>query len=1307
MPTIRRLVPNFIIDKYKNNELRGTFQSAAIFVDLSGFSKMTDALSAHGQRGAEALADLMRIIFEPLVNAVYAHGGFVIGYAGDAFNAVFPEDPQNTKLETQHCLAALVAMQEHMRAYPLVETPFGSFPISVKTGMGFGETRWQMFKSETGLHLSYWLRGDSLNRAVHAEEQARSGDIIIDPVAHERIQDMVEVTTMEAGVRIIKILSELPTPASITEPEPDTAPMNIFFPEALTSQTIVGEFRHVVNMFVDIPLNISDEALVAPFMQTVYDLQEQYGGFFLRPDLGDKGFNLLMFWGAPVARERDVEHALTFIMELAARTKLPLRGGITYRLAYAGFMGAPLREDYTAYGWGVNLAARLMEHAGEGEFWLDEEIARRAERVFNIKQLGDYAFKGFANKQRTYQLLGKKAEVQLMYHGKLIGRQSETDALMKFSEPLRAGKFAGMFVVNGEAGMGKSRFVHEFQASNYFNDFQAQWIVCQTEEIIREAFNAFKPWLRKRFGVVEGLSDEVNWAVFSTEMETLAASTPDPELSSELRRTSSILAALINITQPDTLYETLDAKSRRENTQIALSILLRAESLKSPLYLFMEDIHWLDDESREFLTYFMRALRADEENSYPIAIIATQRSEMKSETPAEWNAKEIKLGKLTLAHLFSIAEGILGKPITMDLNKLLEKRADGNPFFAEQILRYLMENDLLRLNVEGTYTADKKAETSLPVDVHAVMIARLDRLTRQVRETVQTASVLGREFVVDVLAQMLKDQRDELPGYVQEAEKADIWMSIEEINYIFRHAMLRDAAYSMQLENRKRQLHALAFDAMSEIHKMDLEPYHSELAYHAEKGGLKEEALRYLTLSGNQAMGIFQNRLAIDYFTRALTVLNTGDLKTEFELLIKRVECNYNVGDSASQIPDLNRLEEIARNLGDDGLLARALTRRAFRASNNGEYGETIQYAIQARDLAQAANDIETQLSIYIILPDALDHTGKLEEAKQSALDGIELARKIGNRSKEASGYNALGLVTLKLEGHTQAQKHQQQALNIAQETKDRYLEAKVLNNLAISMAAQGDYHASREYFQQALRVFQEQGNQTGKSLSYANLGWLSSILGDYAKATEYFEYALTLARELGAHTEELYTSINLSASSGGQGNGVEARNWADKALKRSIEMKDHTAEAWAYFYLAHADMLLEQYAAARDAFQKSVDIRTEANVQPLIIESRAGLVDAHLALGNQAEAAQEAERIFEHMEKDPSFEGMEEPLRVYLSLHSYLEKTKDPRFSLVLQNAKQLLDAQVSKLRSREARRVFVENVPWRRALQNLTTPG
>ena len=1302
MQTVRRLVPNFIIEKYKANELSGSFEGAAVFVDLVGFSNMVDALSVHGQPGAEALAGLMSQVFEPLVNAVYEQGGFVIGYAGDAFNAVFPAD-QAQGTEAQRCLAALVTMQAHMASHSEYSTSFGNFHITLKTGMGYGKMRWQMFTSKGGKHLTYWMRGDALNRAVFSETRASAGDIITEPFALEKISKVVEVEDTDGAFRVTKILSALPDLGEISEPIPDISPMNIFFSEALLLQPVAGEFRQVINLFIDIPVNISDEALMTPFMQTVYALQEKYGGFFLRPELGDKGFNLLMIWGAPTARERDLERALDFLLELANRTKQALRAGITYRTAYAGFMGAPLREDYTVYGWGITFAARLMTYANTGEFWIDEEIARRAEEKFDVQYLGEHPIKGFSKNQRVYQLLGKKSNIETIYQGEFIGREEETKALISFIKPTRLGKFSGLMLINGEAGIGKSRLVHAFKNSLHIKNYPSNWFALQTEELVRSAFNPFKAWLKKRFEITENESNVKNWNRFMRILDEIAAATPDPELASELERTASVLAALADLPHPDSLYESLDAKSRYENTFLALSALLRAESLQLPTIIFLEDAHWLDDDTAAFLDYLIRILQADENRQYPIAIIASQRPEKDNPLLAKNASAHIEVGKLSSQNLHSLAKEILGKPITNELGTLLHKRAEGNPFYAEQILRYLSDSDSLTLGANKTYTTSESALNSIPLDVNAVLIARLDRLTQKVRETVQTASVLGREFVVDILVEMLQYQLEKLPSYVQEAEQAKIWAHLSEIEYIFSHALLRDAAYSMQLAVRQQNLHALAFSAIQQIHHENLSSYYGELAYHAEKGNLDKEAPHYLKLAGNAAKNAYQNRQAIDFFTRALALLPEDALRERFDLLIKRVECLYNIGDSIAQLSDLEEMERLAGKLDDDSLLAQTLMRSAHRYSATGDYEKTIRSTIQAKELAQTAQADTVLMSAYIVLPDALSHTGKSDEARQLAEEGLAYAQKTNNRAGEAHTSMALGLAVLELEGPSAAQKHQERALLLAKAEKDHYLEGKALNNLANAVGlAQGDYHAARDYFLQALSVFQEQGNQTGKGLVLANLGWVAGILGDYAAAMAYYEHSLKITRALGHTLEEVYTYINLSASANGQGAVKDAITRAEKALDFAIATKDRMAEHWAYFYLAHARLLEEEFKLAKEAFIECIKIRKEVNsAETLVIEARAGLSQAYAKLKEKEAAFKEAEEVHSYMEKDPTFEGAEEPLRIYLSLHTIFVDQEDARSQNVLNNANRLLEEQVSKLNSEKAQRIFVENVPWRKAIK------
>jgi predicted ATPase/class 3 adenylate cyclase len=1303
MQLTHQLVPEFIYEKYRAGAAYGSFQGAAMFVDLSGFSTMTDVLSTRGTHGAEVLANMMRVVFEPLVNAVYEQEGFVIGYAGDAFNAIFPDHFSGQAM--RRCLSSALAMQAHAKSHSQVATPYGEFAIRIKVGIGFGATTWQIFKSINGKRASYWFRGESLNGAVSGEELARAGDIVADLISYDLLKDVVRVTAVDDCFLIQDVTADLPAPHPFPPLKPVDDLVDIFFADEVTRLPTAGEFRQVVNLFIDIPASISDEALIEPFMETVYLLQEQYGGFFLRPDLGDKGFNLLMFWGAPTTHENDIDRALNFILELSLRTRITLRAGISYRMAYTGFIGSSQREDYTAYGWGVTLAARMMQRAGEGEYWMDEEVARRAAKHFNSKFLGEFNFKGFKRELKIFALSGRKNLVETVYQGQLVGRGKELELLESFVQPLGQGGFAGVMVLKGEAGIGKSRLVHSFQYSEYFNDFPANWMICQADEILRLPFNPFMDWLKKRFELLEGQSNEVNLITFSRDIHELIERTPDVELAAELTRTSSVLAALINITQPNSLFESLDAKGRYENTLIALSVFLRAESLQRPLIIFMEDTHWLDEDTSAFLSYFVQTLLAEPEKQYPIAIIATQRPEGDSVWMMdEVSTAGVQLGKLTSVNMSQLAQDILGHSIAESLLALLDARADGNPFFAEQILRYLLEHNTLTLDADGKYFANEQAEISLPPDVRAVMIARLDRLTQHVKETVQTASVLGREFEVRVLSEMLGAD-DKFLWSVAQAENANIWSPLTEIEYIFRHALLRDAAYSMQLLASQRELHGLAVSAMEIIYRDDFESHYGALAYHAEKADLKGKALHYLNLAGKHSLSVYQNHKAIDYFSRALACVPAEELRARFDILIERAEAYYRVSDFDAQSRDLDELEELAHKLNMDELTGRVFSKRAHYLSSKGDYHNAIRNAEKAIAYSKAAKDDATLLASYLVKQSALMHTGQTGEAMRQGRDALEFAKQIHDRRGESVALTVSGLVAVESEGPARARLYHEQALLISREVKDRYLEAKILNNLANAVASLGDFPAAQDYYSQSFSIFQEHGDLSSKGMIWSNLGWLAGMLGDYSAAKGYHEQGLVISRKVGSRMEEMFTYINLSATEVAQGNPQEALAWLKKAFDLSATIGDQAAAGWVYFYSGHAYLLSGGFDLATESFLKSIEVRIQVGAPVLTMESRSGLCETYLRSGNLEAAKNEVGEIADYIEENKTLEGMEEPHRVFLSVINVFDEIKDPRFKVVLQYAVQLLETQVSKLNSEEARRKFVENVPWRRKIWQLAT--
>jgi len=1298
---MHQLIPHFILDHYRLGELSGSLKAAGLFVDLSGFSKMADTLSGYEQPGAEALAEVMRTTFEPLVEAVYSQGGFVVGYAGDAFTAIFTEKPDRDPAVLR-CLDAAVRMQTHIRDYPQAETPFGQYPMSIKVGISFGDVGWQILESSKGKRATYCMRGSSVDGAVEAEGCARPGETFADKRAYEYLKDVVHGQLMDGCYRLTNVRVELPAPRSFSPPLPAPDIMQIFIPDTIINLPTVGEFRQVVNLFIDIPIDPTDDASVTSFMDIVFDLQERYGGFFLRPELSDKGFNLLMFWGAPISHETDIDRALNFILDLANQTGLPIRAGITYLTAYAGIMGATLREDYTAYGWGVNLAARFMKMASPGEVWIDGEVAHRAERHFEVEYRDRLAVKGFKRKQKVYILIGHKESAETIYQGELVGRTQELNRLSAFVAPMFEGEFAGALILQGEAGIGKSRLMHAFRASDIFKENSTQWVRCQTDEILRQSLNPFKNWLSKRFLVSESQSEKVNLDNFNSQLQTIVDSAVVSGLASELERTSSVLAALLGLFQSGSLYEQLDAKERYENTFIALSTLLRAESLQKPLVLFIEDVQWLDDDTSAFLPYFVRSVSAERDISYPIAILATRRPGGGSlEFGEVIEPQTLALARLPSSDLSRLAEHVLGGYVSSSLLELLEQRTEGNPFFVEQILRYLAEKNLLTENKEGFFDTDLRAERSLPLDVGAILIARLDSLAQNVREVVQTASILGREFEVQLLTRMLRGDSD-LPQKIDHAERADIWVPLDQIRYIFRHALLRDAAYSMQLLTRQRELHAIAVSAMEMLYAHDLGPHYGELAYHAERANLIEKALLYLPLAGKLAASAYQNRQAVDYYSRALALAPPENLQAQFDHLLSRAKLYGLMGERKLQVQDLDMLERLSRQIDDDKLLARIWIMRADYALTISDFQFAIQKAKQALSLAQSSGVQDIAFDAYRISPLALLRQGKLDEAMQQSQEGLKLVRSLGMRIEEGKILNSMGLISLEQNEPASAQTYFEEALYIARETSNRGLETKSLNNLGNSAGfILGDYVAAREYYEQANLIARERGDRSLQSATLVNLGWVAGMQGDFDSARSYHEQALSLAREVGDLYHETYTLINLSSVAISQAEVQAAVNYARQANELSKKIGERSGEAWSLLYLGHAYLLAQNYKRARDTFQESVTIREELGQKGLAFEPSAGLILVALEADDISTASSETEKILLHLENGGTFGGAEEPLWIYLACFQALQKIKDPRFASVLQDAAKLLETQVSKLHDAQAREMFIQNVPCRRAIQ------
>jgi class 3 adenylate cyclase/tetratricopeptide (TPR) repeat protein len=1295
--SMHRVVPELIVENYRAGSYHGEFPAVGMFLDLSGFSTMTDVLMQHGQHGAEALAGLMHSVFDPLVESVFDYGGKIVGFAGDGIMALYPVeiDAHATALRA---LTSAYIIQKSLQEQPTRETIYGAFPISAKIGLASGLVTWGILRASNGEQATYYFRGDVVDESAEAEHQARAGDILLTEEVAALLMPAVDSVPGETFHRFREFRTELPEPRRLTLPPVDLEVSRLFMPEEVIAYDVRGEFRQIVNVFMRFP-DLTEPQL-QELMSRVFELRNQYGGLVSRLDFGDKGCNLLILLGAPVAYENDIGRALNFLLDLKAQVDFPITSGVTYYIAHAGYLGSAMCEDYTCYGWGVNLASRFMMSAPGGDIWVDDRIARRVSKRFDVEFIGSQHFKGFAAEQKVHRLRGRAHVLGPLYEGELVGREGELAQLADFIQPLWQNTSAGLALISGDAGVGKGRLVYEFRSSSMFAGRDILWAVCQSDQILRQSFNPLRSWLLTYFGMSSDQTAAERQRVFTKKMDGLIARIPDPELARELERTCSFLAALLDVHIPDSLYEQLDAEGRYNNTFLALIALLKAESLLQPVVLFLEDLQFTDPDSKEFLPRLKRALNASGV-PFPVAIIVTTRPSGNLLAPEMIDAR-ISLRGLSQESVGHLAETMLGGAAAPGLVARLWKRSEGNPYFVEQIIRYLLEENLLEMSAGGWSLVRRLREDFLPGDIRSVLVARLDQLAREVKLIIQTASVLGREFEVQVLSQMLRDDQN-VPIYVAEAEKAAIWAPLNEIRYIFSHGLLRDAAYGMQMRARRRELHGLALESLERLYG-DVAGRYAELAYHAEHAGLAAKAQKYYTMAGKVAATLYQNSQAADYYSRALSFSPPEDPAVRFDIVRERVELYALMGNRDLQWDDLDMLERWAAELGEPDRVAVALMLRAGYYLAIADFTNTITSADRAEQTSDRMANSELGLYTQLIWTVALMRLGRLDAAMQRARDTLERQRAAGNRKEEARILTTMGLIALEQKEPASAEQYLVDGLEIARQVMDLGLEARALNNLAMAEGAlRGDYSRAHAYYAESYRIARQTGDRRAESIALGNLGFAAGMQGDFVTARSYYEQSLSLSRETGNRSMETYALINMSAVTALQNDPGLAAQYAQSAVDLAQKTADRSVEAWAWLYMGHAHLQQNEFDYAGAAYLQSLQLRESLGQLNLSMESLAGLVEMYLQTQQLEAAGSKAEQILSYIEGGGTLDGTDEPLRVYYACYLYLQETKDPRNREILERAVQLLEGQLSKLANDTARTRYVQGIPWRRAIWDL----
>jgi class 3 adenylate cyclase len=1128
------LVPHFVLEKFTYGETNGYFQAVSLFVDVSGFSAVTTQLAQHGNEAAEVMGEIMHRIFEPLVNAIYEHGGFITTFAGDAFTALFPlEDATPHEEVYGRALAAALSIQAVMRDTPTQTTPYGSFPFAVKLGIGTGGVEWGILEPsaeayEVGVKAAWYFNGPAIDSASSAEHFAQSGNIILTPQVYQYLA--AQVQTLPAGkeghMRLLAVEMPLPTPQPA--PDPPDLSQTAFIPDVVfTNYLPIGAFRQVITVFVNL-MGIDSTQQLTNFMTSVFSLQTQYGGLLARVDFGDKGANLLLFWGIPLAYENDMQRALSFLLALPTITDGSFKAGVTYQTLYVGVAGAQRRAEFTAYGTGINLAARLMIKAPWGEIWLDEPTARRARRHFVVETVGAYEFKGFNDPLAVFSLRSalQQAAPQF-YTGEMIGRQAEVDQLRRFVQPILHpdhAQCAGICLIEGETGTGKSRLLYEFerqmQAEFSQNGQTVFWVHTYCDAIRREPLHPFRNALRAYFGLSPAQSDDVNKRAFSRKLDELLNETPDKTIASELNRLRSFLGALLGLYWENSLYTEVDPETRWEFSKTALKLYMQAQCTRHPVIVLAEDVHWTDPESRDFMQRWLTNF-----HHYPLAIIATTRPTPNFEQEVglmsllgQINLEKIDLGPLSSPQLAHLAEDVLGDVVRPEVVDVLVKHAEGNPFFAEQILLYMREQKTLRWFDGVWHLAQDAAEMPLPVDLRALFVARLDQLATEIREIVETAAVLGREFDTAVLNEMFTND-PELLTKLSAAEAESIWSAINQARYIFKNALLRDAAYTTQLRARRRDLHVLAAQALEYLYSENLDMSLEQLAWHYETAcllGLTEyqgQAVHYLQLAAEHARRNYHNQSALALYSRALTLVPTDQpetTQTRYTLLVARAEVLrllFRYEEEATDLADLTQLAEQSQLPAQQAEVQLLLTTHLLATQ---AYENALRHAEHAVTLAQSAQHIALEAEAWACIAEICGHLGDFATRRQATDHGLQLARVAGRRDIEAKVLQILAeQVMHESMDEAQSLALNQEALAIYRQLGDRRREGRLLIKI-------GQQTRNPALEVEAMTIFREVGDRQSEAAQLLRLGQQALYGLDYDAIWRNFEAAHLVYKEIG-----------------------------------------------------------------------------------------------------------------------------------------------------------------------------------------------
>jgi len=926
------------------------------------------------------------------------------------------------------------------------------------------------------------------------------------------------------------------------------------------------------------------------------------------------GDGVMALFGAPVAHEDHAQRACLAALSIQKTIEgygdkisgqhgadFNLRIGLNSGPVIVGTIGDDLRMDYTAMGDTTNLASRMETMAAPGTVRVAGNTHRLTRDYFEFKSLGEVAIKGKEKTQQAYELV-RPSVVETRIQAsvargltKFVGRRKQMEALEESFEKARSG--AGQIVgIVGEAGIGKSRLLLELrdrlprQAYTYLEGrclhFGGAMPYLPILDILKSYFH---------------IKEEHREYLIKQKVRKRLS-----QLDDKLLCFLPSFQELLSVQVEDEKHLQVAPQQRRQRAFDAIRDLLILESQESPVILAVEDLHWIDKTSRDFLDYLIGWLAKSH-----ILLVLLYRPEYTHTWGSKSYYTHVGLPQMSSDTGAELVQAILEEgEVVRELRKLILGRTSGNPLFVEELTHSLLENGSI-LRQDNQYLLTRQATTVMvPDTIQGIIAARMDRLEESLKRIMQVASVIGREFAYRLLAATAgtKEALKSSLLNLQDLEFIYEKQLVPELEYIFKHALTQEVAYNSLLSKRRKLLHGQIAGAIEKVYAERLEEHYELLAYHYVSSDNTAKAVEYLDLANRKAEQAHAMEDALAYFEQAMNLMDTlPDTASNRERRLSLLVNQSAVFQLLFRHPEyhelLKRYENLAIDLPDSELAGIFYARLAQCESVFGHYREAVRVGTEAASLCEAEGSLENAGFAYSMVQVACLWSGNLSRTIALKQDVLRMMRKQHNLRFYVYAF-VFSAWAKALKGRWKAAlKEGQEALRAAEKASDESLISFSGWFLSGVNTLKGDLEQALTL---AHRAYESAPTLADKTWTQVAMAWALCHAGEPLKATELLEEILPLFRA-GRYVSAILQSMLVLAEACRMTRRYdEAGKLLSEVLETSRRSEARGYLAWAYRVLGEVHLETD-LPRAGPAFEQSVALFREIGADNELAKSWAG----------------------------------------------------------------------------------------------------